>query len=145
MDSQRNLTKESPKQQDQLRFERIGFAKRLFAYNIDMTILMAPCIGASFLIESNRVLFFVCCLIVCLYHGVLDSSILQGTLGKYYCKIRVVDKIGQPATFLKALLRIVLKFISLLLLFSGFIMVVFRKDKKGLHDILSGTMVISKK
>lgn len=144
MDSHSNHTKESPKLKEQLKFERIGFAKRLFAYNIDMTILMAPCVGASFLIESNRVLFIVCCLIVCLYHAILESSKLQATFGKYYSKIKVVDEYAQRTTFLKALLRIVMKFFSLLLLFSGFIMVVFRKDKKGLHDILSGTMVISK-
>lgn len=122
---------------------RIGFAKRLFAYNLDMTILMVPCIGVSFLIDSNRLLFIVCCLIVCLYHALLESSKLQGTIGKYNRQIKVVDDNLERLTFIKALLRIVMKFVSLLLLFSGFIMIVFRRDRKGLHDIVSGTLVIS--
>ncbi len=124
-------------------FENVGFPKRLFAYNIDMTILMLPCVAVSFLIESNSILFVVCVIIVCLYHAILESSEYQGTLGKKYSHIKVVDKHGLPLGFPQALLRILLKFISLLLLFSGFFIIFFRKDRKGLHDMIAKTSVVS--
>jgi len=123
-------------------FKCVGFSKRLFAYNIDMTILMIPCVLVSFLIENNQVLFVICVLIVCLYHAVMESSDYQGTIGKKYIKIKVVDIDGEPLEFPKALLRIMLKFFSLLLLFSGFIIIIFRKDRKGMHDIVANTLVI---
>lgn len=119
----------------------VGFSKRLFAYNIDMTILMVPCVAVSFFIQNNGMLFLICTIIVCLYHAILESSDLQGTLGKKYSKIKVIDENGETITFPKALIRIILKFFSLLLLFSGFIVIIFRKDRKGLHDILAKTFV----
>lgn len=124
------------------RFKYAGFAKRLFAYNIDMTILMIPCVLMSFLIENNKVLYVVCILIVCLYHAVMESSEYQATIGKKYSKIRVVNNDKERLDFPKAFLRIILKFFSLLLLFSGFIFIIFRKDRRGLHDIIINTLVI---
>ena len=119
------------------------FSKRLFAYNIDMTILMVPCVLVSFLIESNFVFFILCILIVCLYHAVFESSEYQATIGKKISKLKVVDNHGLPLEFPQAMIRIVLKFFSLILLFSGFIIIIFRKDRKGLHDIVSKTFVIN--
>jgi uncharacterized RDD family membrane protein YckC len=36
------------------------------------------------------------------------------------------------------------KFLSVLLLFSGYLMVIFRRDKRALHDIMSKSQVLRK-
>lgn len=124
--------------------KHIGFAKRLLAYNIDITVLMVPFILVSFFIESNAVLFGVCFFLVCLYHAGMESSQLQGTLGKTYNKIMVVDDDGARISFSVAFARILLKFLGLAILFGGFVPIYFRKDRKGMHDIILNTCVIGK-
>lgn len=122
----------------------IGFSKRLLAYNIDITVLMIPFIGISFFIEDNLNLFAVCFGIVCLYHTVLESSRWQGTLGKHYNGIIVVNRNKRKIGLWIAFVRVLLKFLSLFLLFSGFIIIYFRRDRRGLHDIILNTYVIQR-
>ena len=66
------------------------------------------------------------------------------TPGKLLMGLRVVDNdTGLYIGFLKTLQRDYLgKIVGGLLLFSGFIMVGFRSDKRGLHDLLANTRVI---
>ncbi len=64
------------------------------------------------------------------------------TPGKKLARIRVVDaKTLQNASVLKLTVRFIGYFISLITL-VGFFIGLFRKDKRSLHDLLSGTAVI---
>lgn len=64
------------------------------------------------------------------------------TPGKKLSRIRVVDvKTLQNASVLKLTLRFIGYFISLITL-VGFFIGLFRKDKRTLHDLISGTAVI---
>lgn len=64
------------------------------------------------------------------------------TPGKKFSRIRVVDvQTLQTASVWKLTLRFVGYFISLITLI-GFFVGLFRKDKRTLHDLLSGTAVI---
>lgn len=64
------------------------------------------------------------------------------TPGKKLANIRVVDaKTLQPATYWKLTIRFIGYFLSLISLI-GFFIGYFRKDKRALHDLISGTAVI---
>lgn len=64
------------------------------------------------------------------------------TPGKKLAHIRVVDaKTFENAPYWKLTLRFIGYFISLITL-VGFFIGLFRKDKRALHDLLSGTAVI---
>ena len=121
-----------------------SFWKRLTAYNIDLTILVLVLFPLSVLIEDNNIFYVVCFTIVIAYHAGFESSKYQATPGKKYHGLTVIDQKGQPLSFLKAVLRILLKFISAAIALVGFTMIAFNKNKQGLHDYILGTVVIVK-
>ena len=64
------------------------------------------------------------------------------TQGKMVMGLRVVRSDGSPITYMQAFARYWAKVLSGLLLGIGFIMGVFDKEKRGLHDRICGTRVI---
>ncbi len=65
------------------------------------------------------------------------------TPGKKYVKIKIVDaKTHQDINNQQAITRSIGYIVSTIPLLAGFIMVGFRKDKRGLHDLLADTVVI---
>lgn len=65
------------------------------------------------------------------------------TPGKKFVGIKVVDaKTLQEIDNRQAITRSLGYIISTLLFLIGFVMVAFRKDKRGLHDLLADTVVI---
>ncbi len=64
------------------------------------------------------------------------------TLGKLAMAIRVVRSDGRPVGVGAALLRLVGYLFSSLLLFAGFVMIVFDRRRRGLHDRLADTVVV---
>jgi uncharacterized RDD family membrane protein YckC len=77
-----------------------------------------------------------------LYEALLTSSARGATLGKMAVGLRVVTEQGERLSFLRATVRFFAKYISALILFIGFIMVAFTDRKRGLHDMIAGTLVI---
>lgn len=65
------------------------------------------------------------------------------TPGKHMMHIKIVDAkhLGEISN-VQALTRSLGYFVSTFTLLIGFIMVAFRKDKRGLHDLMAGTIVI---
>lgn len=120
------------------------FPQRLSAFNIDFLVFLALIAPLSFLIEDNLIFWSVSFVIVCVYHAGLESSEWGATLGKKYANIQVVNKEGNRLSFGKALLRIITKYLSLLLFFGGFFMIYLRKDRRGLHDVLIKTYVLDR-
>ncbi|HEY5639440.1 MAG TPA: RDD family protein, partial [Dehalococcoidia bacterium] len=64
------------------------------------------------------------------------------TPGKMLMKLKVVDEHGDQVKIDKAILRYVGYWVSTLTLLIGYLMIAFRKDKRGLHDLIAGTRVI---
>lgn len=67
-----------------------------------------------------------------------------GTPGKLLMKLQVVNletggRIGYGRTFLR---EIVGKFLAAITLMIGFLMIIFRKDRRGLHDLIANTQVV---
>ncbi|HMQ11781.1 MAG TPA: RDD family protein [Oligoflexia bacterium] len=67
-----------------------------------------------------------------------------GTPGKLLMKLQVINlesggRIGYGRTFLR---EIVGKFLAAIILGIGFFMIIFRKDRRGLHDLIANTQVV---
>jgi len=77
-----------------------------------------------------------------LYFALMESSQRGATLGKMAVGLRVVTERGQRLSFANATGRYFAKFISALLLGIGFLMVAFTERKRGLHDMIAGTLVV---
>jgi len=65
------------------------------------------------------------------------------TLGKMLLRIKVIDmKSGGALTLRQAIARVFGYVLSSVILCLGFVMINFRKDCRGLHDMVAGTAVI---
>ena len=77
-----------------------------------------------------------------LYSAILESSKLQGTLGKMALNIKVTDLDGRRISFLRATGRHLGKFLSKTLLMIGYLIQPFTRRRQALHDLLAGTLVV---
>ena len=65
------------------------------------------------------------------------------TPGKMALRIKVIHNDGGPVGYGQAFVREVIgKFLSSLILGIGYLMVAFRSDKRGLHDLVASTRVV---
>lgn len=124
-----------------------GFILRFLAFSMDVFILTILLLPITYLISYFKLeiyVNFIYFIILWLYYSLLESSKLQGTLGKYILKIKVVDYNYNKINFNKATLRYISTLLSSMLLFIGYLMIIFTKKKQTLHDIISKTLVIRK-
>ncbi len=122
-------------------YEYASFSVRLLAQNIDLVVFVGLAYLLNYLIADDYLLYT--CLVVSyyIYNTSLELSSWRGSLGKKLSGIQVlVPRHDRDLGFL--LLRNFLKFFSLLLLFSGFVMISFNRKRQALHDMLSGSVVI---
>ena len=78
-----------------------------------------------------------------LYHGFLESSSWQGTIGKKVLGLRVTDMSGKRISFGRATGRYFGMILSGMICLIGFLMVAFTEKKQGLHDLLAGTLILT--
>ncbi len=78
-----------------------------------------------------------------LYFALMESSARGATIGKMAVGLRVVTDQGDRLSFLNATGRFFAKFISTVILCIGFIMVAFTDRKRGLHDMIASTLVVT--
>ena len=76
-----------------------------------------------------------------LYEAFMESSSYQATLGKMVFGMKVTDLNGNRISFGRATGRHFAKWLSGMILCTGYIMVGFTERKQGLHDLLAGTLV----
>lgn len=79
-----------------------------------------------------------------LYFTVMESSPLQGTLGKMTLGIKVTDLHGHRISFSRATARHFAKILSTLLFLVGYLMATFTKKKQALHDMLASCLVVNR-
>jgi uncharacterized RDD family membrane protein YckC len=76
-----------------------------------------------------------------LYEALLTASSWQGTIGKRVLRLKVTDEAGNRISFGRSTGRFFAKILSYVTMWIGFIMVAFTDKKRGLHDIIAGTLV----
>jgi uncharacterized RDD family membrane protein YckC len=137
-----------------------GFWIRLMAYLIDGILLnavfwiVAVIVGVKLIpadpasvnspdtmLEMGE-LQVVALVLTWLYFALMESSPRGATVGKMVCGLRVVDGQGNRISFGRATGRFFAKFISGMILLIGYLMVAFTERKRGLHDIIAGTLVV---
>ncbi len=118
------------------------FWDRLLAHNIDLLFILIPLFVLEQWIVSNRILYLTAFGLYLLYHIVFEVSKWQASPGKRALRIKVVNEDGSKPGVFRCLARNLLKLISLIPLFGGFIMIVFTSNKQGLHDRLSGSIQV---
>ena len=131
-----------------------GFWKRVAAMLIDAIIITPIMIGigmvlgvALVVVGSDSIQFvlnIIGLIVSCVYFALMESSGMQGTLGKKALGIKVTDLKGNQISFNKATDRYLCKLFSLVILAVGYIMVAFTERKQGLHDIMAECVVVNK-
>lgn len=142
------LNEEKPK------FVYEGLGKRFIATLADFGVLFLILIVFSAILEIFNDLLFntsitdiqmlLISVISLIYYPITESSSWKGSFGKHLMKMKVIDKQGNKLSLGLAAARTALKFFSYSLLFAGFIMIAFTKNKQGLHDIILETYVVEK-
>jgi len=79
------------------------------------------------------------------YYGLLESSSLQGTLGKAALGLRVVDRNGQRLTGKKAAIRGVVRGLVMNIFGLLAIVILFDKQGRGLWDMVAGSRVAERR
>lgn len=78
------------------------------------------------------------------YYAGLESSSMQATLGKLAVGIKVVDGNGERLSRGRALGRWASSLVSYATFGVGYLMIAFTERKRGLHDMIAGTLVVDR-
>ncbi len=127
--------------------EGADLGKRFFAGVIDYIFTQVVVFVATvLLIEESETawlqMFLVSVVFNWFYSAGMESSAKQGTVGKILMDIKVVDLYGRRVSFFVATNRFFAKYLSALLLFVGYLMILFDAKNQGLHDKIARTLVV---
>jgi uncharacterized RDD family membrane protein YckC len=76
------------------------------------------------------------------YFAFMEASTAQATLGKRLFRLIVTDATGRRISLARAGARHWAKVLSYVLFFLGFVVIAFSDRKRGLHDMVAGTLVL---
>lgn len=130
-----------------------GFWRRAGSLVLDgifVTLLTLPIFFLFFFLidamenEDAAVLIFYALSIsaVFIYYGVQESGEHQATWGKRIMGLVVSDMQGQRITLGRAFGRHLGRFLSMMLMYLGYVLALFTERRQTLHDKLSGTVVL---
>jgi uncharacterized RDD family membrane protein YckC len=77
-----------------------------------------------------------------LYEPLMTAGAGRGTLGKQLLGLAVTDLDGNRISVGRSFGRWLATIPAVIPLYLGWVLVAFRRDKRGLHDLLAGTIVI---
>ena len=126
-----------------------GFWIRLVAYIIDYFVLVILLVLLLSLIPglpgaSNIFgLYFYAVIMRMAYDTVMIGQ-FRGTIGMLVVRIEVLCENGSAVSYWRALGRHLATYVSGLILGIGFLVVAFQEDKRALHDLIAGTIVVKR-
>ena len=81
--------------------------------------------------------------VITLGYYILLTTVFGATLGKMALGMKVVEESGQKAGFFRVLIRETIgKVVSAIILFLGYIWILFDGNRQGWHDKIGGTFVV---
>jgi uncharacterized RDD family membrane protein YckC len=108
-----------------------------------VALKMSPYVEEHF-IEIVLLYSFLKLTVLIPYFTLLESSRLQATFGKLLLGIRIVDLSGKRISLARGVGRFFAKALSEQVLLIGYFMAAFSEKKQTLHDLLAGTLVVTK-
>jgi uncharacterized RDD family membrane protein YckC len=117
----------------------------VFALAIILPIVLGPRIGVpggGVIVASFAIVWLI---VTWFYWVLMESSSRQSTVGKAIMGMVVTDIDGKRVSFGRATGRHFGKFASALVILAGFVMIGFTAKKQGLHDLITGSLVVMKK
>ena len=123
------------------KYKYADFPLRAAAMMIDMIILAIP-LSLLFYYTPKKLGIILSVILGWTYYALLESSILQGTIGKFALKLEVTDLEGQRISLFQASKRYFAHYLSLLTLGAGFLILALNDKKQAIHDLLSDCMVL---
>jgi len=117
-----------------------GFWIRVLAYLVDGLILLVPATLLRYQLGNGGALLAV--VVDWIYFAGLESSSSRATLGKMVVGVAVSDQDGNQISFGRATGRYFAKIISAITFGIGFLMIGWTDRKRGLHDMIAGTVVV---
>jgi uncharacterized RDD family membrane protein YckC/Tfp pilus assembly major pilin PilA len=124
-----------------------GFWRRFAAWAVDYVVILigsivlravAPLVGIA---GDTPRLTLVVIAGYFLYCALLESSPWQATLGKRALGLKVTNRRGERIGFVRAAARFVVKLLSFLTMFLGYLLVFVTRRRQALHDLIAGTLV----
>lgn len=115
--------------------------KRIVAAIIDSIILSI--IGFILGFTLSFVGVIIAPIITWLYHILMEGGHWHATLGKRMMGLYVADSNGNGITYSTAILRLIGKMLSGLILGIGYLMGFFNEQKQCLHDMIAKTYVLN--
>jgi uncharacterized RDD family membrane protein YckC len=117
------------------------FWNRFAAAFIDGLILFVISIGLQAVLPLG--LYYVAGIVIdWLYFALQESGANQATIGKKAMGIKVTGLQGERISFANATGRYFAKIISGIILFIGYLMMLWDEKKQTLHDKMAGTLVV---
>ena len=117
-----------------------GFWIRFVAWLIDGIILIIPNIIIGLVVESPASILLQFAIGIVYTIGFWTAE--GATPGKMAMGLRITTVEGEPVDLGKAVLRYIGYFVSGITLGIGYLMIAFTREKRGLHDLIAGTVVI---
>lgn len=118
-------------------FVLVGFGPRLLAYLIDGVVL-----GVLYWVTGIPAGSTLAMILSAIYF-IASWGIKGQTVGKMALGLKVVSEDGSPLDWGKATIRYFGQLLSAAILCIGFIMIAFDSQKRGLHDMIAKTRVVS--
>lgn len=134
----------------EMNLQYASFWERFGASFLDGLVVIAINAFVSYLLEGSffseelfGISWFANLAIGWLYYSLQESGKAQATLGKRALNIKVTDTSGGRISFGQATGRHFARYLSMIILFIGYFMMLWDTRKQTLHDKLANTLVVS--
>ena len=118
-----------------------NFWERFLAALIDGVILIIPNLFLGLIVDGIES-SLISIAIGWIYYASMESGKSQATFGKRAMGLKVTDLNANPISFGQATARHFGKYLSMLILFIGYLMMLWDDKSQTLHDKMANTLVI---
>jgi uncharacterized RDD family membrane protein YckC len=119
-----------------------GFFRRFIASIIDIFVVILLFVFIGFITETQDETFcIIFVLTLWIYFAYQESSTLKGTVGKQALNLIVTDINGNQISFKQATKRFIMKILTTIPLFMGFLLIFMTSKKQAFHDLFAKTVV----
>jgi len=119
-------------------YKYAGFGKRLVAYLIDGLIFI-PIELASQSVANLQLIIYI---VLWFAYMTWMNGKFGATIGKQVMKLKIIKENGSPINYSDALVREIASYLSAIVLFIGYLVVIGDKKKQSWHDKLAHTYVV---